>query len=207
MRGLLLKDWYLIIRYCRSFFLLDAVFIAVSLVAPENVYFMTFPCLFSAMIPVTLFSYDEREKWLNYSAVLPASRALQVSAKYLLGLAAVCAVLAVNALAQSAATLLLPDRSGTRFLPMLLTASALALLLPGIMLPLMYRFGAEKARIVYAVLVGVLCALSFVLMQRDEAPGATGTAPLAPALLLPGALALYGVSWLVSIALYRRREL
>lgn len=40
MKGLLLKDWYMMRKYCRSYLLIAAVFIAVSLYSNDNLFFI-----------------------------------------------------------------------------------------------------------------------------------------------------------------------
>ena len=86
MKGLLLKDFYMAAKYCRAFLLLVIVFLAVSIWGDENVFFVIYPVLIAGMIPVTLYSYDEREKWTLYSGTLPYTRTQFVSSKYLVGL-------------------------------------------------------------------------------------------------------------------------
>ena len=54
MKGLLLKDWYMIQKYCRSYILITAVFIGISLENGENLFFTFYPCMLCGMIPVTL---------------------------------------------------------------------------------------------------------------------------------------------------------
>ena len=39
MKGLLLKDWYMIQKYCRSYILITAVIIGISLANGENLFF------------------------------------------------------------------------------------------------------------------------------------------------------------------------
>ncbi len=208
MKGLLLKDWYLITRYCRAFFLMDAIFIAVSLLVPDSVYFLAYPCLFSAMLPVTLYSYDEREHWTSYSASLPVSRAQFVSAKFLFGLLSIAVFVTVYILIRSVVALLVP-RLAVSCLSILITGAGIALILPALTLPLMLRFGAEKGRILYLILVGALVASEIVLMNRSgEGPSMIDMAPpAAPAILCAAALLLYAASWLLSIRLYSRRDL
>lgn len=86
MKGLLLKDFYMTAKYCRSFLLIVVVFLAVSFFGKDNVFFILYPVLISSMIPVTLMSYDEHDKWNVYSLTLPYTRGQLVSAKYLTGL-------------------------------------------------------------------------------------------------------------------------
>lgn len=43
MKGLLLKDWYMIQKYCRSYILITAVFIGISLANGENLFLHSIP--------------------------------------------------------------------------------------------------------------------------------------------------------------------
>lgn len=100
MKGLLLKEYYMIAKYCRAFLLIVVVFLAVSFFSSDNMFFIMYPAILASMIPVTLISYDEREKWNVYSGTLPYSRAQLVSAKYLAGLFFSALVFVVSALAK-----------------------------------------------------------------------------------------------------------
>lgn len=71
MKGLLLKDWYMIQKYCRSYILITAVIIGISLANGENLFFTFYPCMLCGMIPVTLLGYDERSGWMQYSGTMP----------------------------------------------------------------------------------------------------------------------------------------
>ena len=64
MKGLLLKDFYLISKYCRAFLFIMAVFIGVSFLGEGNLFFAFYPCIISGMLPMTLIAYDEQKrKW------------------------------------------------------------------------------------------------------------------------------------------------
>ena len=65
MKGLLLKDWYMMKKYCRAYLLIAVVFIAVSLGNEDNMFFVFYPCLLCGMIPVNLLGYDERNNRLE----------------------------------------------------------------------------------------------------------------------------------------------
>ncbi|MDE7281371.1 MAG: ABC-2 transporter permease, partial [Ruminiclostridium sp.] len=67
MKGLILKDLYMTVKYCRIYLLIAVVFIAVSFVGNDSLFFIFYPCLFCGMIPVSLLGYDERSRWLQYS--------------------------------------------------------------------------------------------------------------------------------------------
>ena len=93
MKGLLLKDWYMVKTYCRAYLLIAVVFIALSFFSDNNMFFVFYPCLLCGMIPVNLLAYDERSRWTQYSGTLPYTKTQIVSGKYLIGLFAQLAIL------------------------------------------------------------------------------------------------------------------
>ena len=211
MKGLLLKDWYNILRYCRSLLVMSVVFTLVSVFYRDNPIFLVYPCLFSGMIPMTLCSYDEREKWNLYTGALPLTPRDYVSAKYLVGLVALAAVLAVTVGFRAAVAGAVLHQPWTGDLPMVFLLWGVGTLTPTLSLPLIFRFGAEKARIIYLVLVGALCGGSFLLVAQlngnGEFSALSRTIPPAfPAAFCAAVLGLFAVSWAVSTVIYRQRE-
>ena len=74
MKGLILKDLYMIKSYCKSYLLIAVVFFAVSFAGNNNMFFAFYPCLLCGMIPVTLLGYDERSRWIQYSGTMPYTK-------------------------------------------------------------------------------------------------------------------------------------
>lgn len=208
MKGLLLKDWYMMRKYCRMYLVIAGSFIAVSLVNADNLFFVFYPCLLCGMIPVNLLGYDERSRWLQYSATLPYSKAQIVSAKYLIGLFVQIAVLVVTGVAQGvkmaiSGTFVLDD-----FLVLLLLLLIVATIASSISLPFIFKLGVEKGRIAYYAMVAFVCAASAVAsglfseqMQVEMQPN------LALILLALAGMCVYALSWYLSIVFYKKREL
>lgn len=204
MKGLLLKDTYMTVRLCRMFLLLDVVFLGVWMFGNGDLFFLTYPCLLTTMVPMTLISYDEREKWDVFAATLPYSRAQIVSCKYLIGLCLSVLILAVAAVGQ----IFRRTPGGTaEFLTMLPVLLSACLLAPAVLYPFVFRFGAEKGRVVYYVVIAVVCGGSVVLQNMEVASllGSLSVGSLPAGVLI--ASAVYAVSWLLSIRLYEKREL
>ena len=204
MKGLLLKDWYMIKRYCRFVYLMILAFIVGSLFLPNFMTFLSYPFLFAAITPLTLYSYDEREKWNVYSGALPVSRAQLVSVKYIIGLLSEAAVLLLSVVLRLAARPFVPEGTFDDVLSILIM-SALSLVTPAVTLPLMFRLGAEKGRIAFTIVLAFFAAAFVAFLNNAKSALQSGTAHIHPALLCV-ALALYGASWLLSIALYKKRE-
>ena len=199
MKGLLLKDWYLTVKYLRMLLLISLLFAAMSVFSPENGFFRIYPAVMFAMIPVSLYSYDDREKWTVYAQAFPVSRAQYVTGKYLfgaLGMAALVALLTVLYLISGA-----EGFGGAVTLSLVLGLGSASL-----MLPVLFRFGAEKGRIAYLIFIGVICGGGVALSLAAPSEGGAAMPTPSPA-LCAGMIVLYILSWRLSVALYQKREL
>ena len=208
MKGLLLKDVYMTAKYCRSYLLIAAVFIAVSFVGNENMFLIFYPCLLCGMIPENLLGYDERSRWLQYSETMPYSRAQIVSAKYLIGLLAQSAMLLVTAIAQAIRMNMNNSFSANDYLVMIMLLLIMSMLSSSICLPFIFKLGVEKGRMAYYVMIGIICGGSVVAstvlrdaMQSNIKPNGV----LAFVCLL--GIGIYALSWYLSIVFYKKREL
>ena len=207
MKGLLLKDWYMVMKYCKAYLLICLVFIGVSIMGDGNFFFILYPCILSGMIPVTLLGYDERSKWDQYCAALPYTKAQIVSGKYLIGMAAQIGMLVLSTVVQGIRMQVKGTFSWESFGSILSMLAAISFLAPAVSLPPMFRWGTEKGRMAYYISVGLICGISAFLVSVS---GITvlGSLPSSTAMLLLGlaALVAYGVSWYLSIVFYRKRE-
>jgi len=201
VKGFLRKDLYLTIRYCRSIFLIVIVFAVIGCYQGENYFFILYPAIMVSLVSVSLLSFDEREHFCAYAATMPVPRSVYVTAKYLLGLGygIVCVIF----------ILLLQFFSGHttgRDLPVLsCILFFLVMLTPAVTLPFMFKFGVEKGRMVYYIMLGFSVALSLLAMKYFNAGGKLSDS----ALFLPvGAFAviLFVCSWRLSIRFYSKRE-
>ena len=207
MKGLLLKDWYMVMKYCKAYLLICLVFIGVSIMSDDNFFFILYPCILCGMIPVTLLGYDERSKWDQYCAALPYTKAQIVSGKYLIGMAAQIGMLVLSTVVQGIRMQVKGSFSWESFGSILSMLAAISFLAPAVSLPPMFRWGTEKGRMAYYISVGLICGISAFLVSVS---GITvlGSLPSSTAMLLLGlaALVAYGVSWYLSIVFYRKRE-
>lgn len=203
MKGLLLKDWYMMRKYCRYYLFLGIVFFAFS-IAEDNMFFATYPCLLCGMIPVNLLSYDERSRWMQYSGTLPYTRAQIVSGKYLIGLFAQTAMLTLMGIAQG----IRGSFHGADFLVIMLLLLIASTVTSSITLPFVFRLGVEKGRGAYYVMLGMICGISVVMTGLFRGPFRTVIQPnLLLVLLAAAGVGLYALSWYLSIVFYRKREL
>lgn len=176
MKGLLLKDWYLLCRHCRAYVVILLVFLGIGLLSPDSIFFLYYPVLMAGSIPVSLLSYDSMSRWESYSRTFPYSEGQLVAAKYLISLFAVLATSLVTLLACSLRMGLQEGLDLMALLQMGCVILGLGLLTPALMLPWVFKFGAEKGRIVFyivLVLLMVVCGffVGFYNSMELDLPG------------------------------------
>ena len=208
MKGLLLKDLYMAMKYCRAFLLIAVVFIAVSFVGNSNLFLIFYPCMLCGIIPVTLLGYDERSGWLQYSETMPYTRGQIVSGKYLIGLFAQIAMLILTGIAQAVRM----SNSGAfdfnEYAVLMVLLITMSLIASSISLPLMFKLGVEKGRMAYYIMIGVVCTASVILSNilSGETPTEIKFDGVLPIICII-AIGIYALSWYMSIVFYKKREL
>lgn len=208
MKGLLYKEFLMALKYCRSFLLLAVVFAVVLLVEPGNMFYMAYPCLFIGALPVTLLSYDERDKWSQFSGILPVSRGTLVSAKYLIGLILQLGVTLLSGCSCFIGLYRAGLFAAGEYFTMLAMALSFSLLAPSIMLPFIFKLGVEKGRVAYCIVIGLCGAAAGVVafsgldLSRELALPGWGVGAI-----LSASAVIYALSWLISIRFYEKREL
>ena len=208
MRGLLLKDIYMAAKYCRAYLLLAVVFIPVSFASSENLFMIFYPCLLCGMIPVNLLGYDERSRWLSYSQTMPYSRAQIVNAKYIMGLGAQIIMIILTGIAQAIRMSTQGIFQLQGYLVLMLLLLVMSLLSSSITLPFMFKLGVEKGRMAYYITIGIVCGGS-VVVSRMLTGKTSAQIELNSTLLLLALIgvAIYALSWYLSIVFFNKREL
>ena len=209
MKGLLLKDFYMAVKYCKAYLLISLVFAAVSVMGNGNIFFTMYPILLASMIPVTIISYDERSGWNSYADALPYTRSMLVSVKYLLVLLvlAACTVLCVGV--QLCRMLYVGDFDVHTLLRLLGILLSVGFFAPSIMLPVIFKLGSEKGRLAYYAVIVIVCAVcAFIVAVSDSSSMMHTISSSAGSWIAAGTAAvLFPVSWLLSIIFYQNREL
>lgn len=213
MKALLLADFYQAKKHCRGLLAIMVLFAAVTVIAQRgenlSLFFAVYAMLLSGIISMTLLAYDEQSKWNIYAQVLPFTRRQQVSAKYLDSLICVAAMWLVFTVVFLTGV----GRLGLNTtLVLVCLMPAVGLLPAAIILPVVFRCGVTKGRVVYII---VLIAVAGGGGALGSVSGGELSIPPLPALpdwlLIPlpvvVSAALYALSWALAIRWYEKREL
>lgn len=202
MKGLLLKDLYMMAKYCKAWVLILAVMMGASAFSERPTLFLMYPVMLAGLTAVTLIAYDERSGWTTLSRAMPYSKAQLVSVKYIVTLLLLAMAAVLAAVVQLVRAGMGAANAGSMggILGMLLSAG---LAMPAVLLPLVFRFGVEKARILYGIVLGLaISCMVFVSMTVQDMPQLVEDGAFAVR-ALPVSAVLFALSWLLSIRLYR----
>ena len=198
MKALLYKDSRILWRIGKLYLLMIAIF---CLVPSDSVRFLRlFFVVYSAMLPITLLSFDERSRWIRLADMLPYRRQDIVLSKYLMGWI----------LALAAGLFLLAGCALGRFPPsdslgMLASAWTGTLLVQAVSYPLLFRFGVERGRLAMSLAIAVTCGIAAGASVAGTGPAGSPLLSSAP-VVLPFALVLCLASVPLSVRWYGRRE-
>ena len=208
MKGLLLKDWFVIWKQCRYLLFVPAVFLAVSALSDDSQFFAIFAFLLSAMYPMTVMGLDEQSKWERYALTMPFRRRDLVLSKYLLSF---CSLFLYGVLYLLLVLLFKHDPEAMKVSVMLTSVGiSIGILYSALAYPFLFKLGMEKGRIWYLILIVVVCGngAALAVMLGDEISlNLLLTWMDCLLLILPlAALSLFGLSAFLSIKLYESRE-
>jgi len=170
-------------------------------------FFIFYPCLLCGMIPVNLLGYDERSRWTEYVGTLPYTKTQIVSVKYLTGLFTQIAVLIVICIAQGVKMGIEGNFVLEEFLVLMMLLLIMTSVASSLTLPFVFKYGVEKGRGAYYVMIGVACAGSIIATTifKDSMQNEIQLNAVLPSACLAG-IGIYVLSWYLSIVFYENRE-
>lgn len=204
MIGLLIKDLFALKKQWRVLSVITIIYFVFS-VASENLgMFSTVSIMYAVILPVTAMAYDEQCRWDKYALSMPLSRSKIVLSKYLLGILLNLGVCILVCLA-NLVFVYFWDYDLKDVMATAVGISGAELVILAVMLPILYQFGVEKARLIM-VIIFLAPSLLIIMLPNFEltpSPELLSMLPYVLPLLIVGMLLL---SIFVSIRIYQRKE-
>lgn len=195
MKALLLKDYCVLWKQLRFFLLFILVFSALP-----GGFNGVFAVTYAALLPYSCIAYDERSKWDQLAAMMPYTARDLVLSRYVLGWIAAAGACALSLVLQGVFSSLLD----TGFYPVTLVLAFFACLATlALTLPLIFRFGVERGRLIMFLIIFLVCGSAGAL--GAVADTSSGPPPAAAWLLLPVSLVLTALSVPLAIRWYGHR--
>ena len=170
MKSLILKDLFNIGHNAKSMLFILVVF-AVALIPFSDVEGYIFVCaILCSMMIVTTFSFDDNSKWTRYAMIMPVSKKELVVGKFVV-LAIFCAVgslfgLVIGSISGFAMRKITFDFAGIgELLFLALAAWVISLIFGSMSIPLVFKFGAEKGRVLLLVSFLIPAGICFGVYQ------------------------------------------
>ena len=216
MTGLILKDFLILRRTLRSYLLILAIYVAVAFLGYWSASFVGgFMMVMVAMLPMNVFAYDKQAKWDVYGLSLPVGRTKTVAARYL----AVLIMFTASAVLTTVLGVVLTiagrmEESLGEYLLACAICVVMSMLVNAMMLPILYKFGPERARIMFFGVMGVIALAGVVFLiplggldwlKSLDAPLLEQAAAL-PAAATAAGLVLLALSFLLSRHFYGSKD-
>lgn len=195
MKALVLKDFYVLWKQMRMFLL-----IMVLLSVVGGIFNSVFVVVWCAMLPYTAMAYDERSHWGQLAAMMPYSKRDIVLSKYVLGWLCMAAAMVLSLVFQTAASAFTHESPTVSALAMSFLGGVIAL---DITLPMVLRFGVERGRWGFMVIIFGVAALGGAIAgMAEELPSISLpviallplAAVIATAISIPLSMKLYKVN-------------
>lgn len=207
MKGLLIKDICNLKKYSKTVFVILTFYVLYGVMMNNSSFISGMIILLFSMMAITSFSYDDLAKWDKYALSLPITRKEMVLSKYLLAL--ILAVLGslTSFLAALFFTFIKMPVDMEEQLIITYVVFAIAILFLSVMLPLIYKFGVEKSRMMIFIVFGIPTAAFFVLANIGfKLP--TEAQLISMLYYSPIALiAMFIISYFISYSFFSKRDL
>lgn len=215
MKSLVLKDLFNIGHNAKSMLFILVAF-AAALIPFSGVEGYIFVCaILCSMMIVTTFSFDDNSKWTRYAMIMPVSKKELVGGKFIV-LDIFCAVgslfgLVVGSIGGLITNKITLDLVGIGELLFLdLISWVIALIFGSMSIPLVFKFGAERGRVLLLVSFLIPAGICFGIYQLLTTLGIELTDQLVFILLCCSpllALAWCYVMYQISYRIFAKQEL
>lgn len=206
MIGLLYKDLLSMKKSMLRILVILGIYIAIfAFSANSSSFISVMIVILSSMLVLNAFAYDEVSKWDYYALSLPITKDQLVLSRYVLAL-----LLNFAGILIAFAVSLIRGRINTEEFMILYAVASIALILAAVLLPLLFHFGTQKAR----MWIFLLCMLPTVLLVVGSRIGISlSSVSVNPAaaekylwLLLPVAIVMLAASYLISCNILSKKE-
>ena len=219
IKGLLLKDWYLLRAQFKILLFIPLIFLVLPFlgamndgsIPPSSLFFPFMGVLLLSMFPISVQSLDEQSRWESYAITMPYRRRDLVLSKYLLSLCGTLLGSVIFTVFYLVFVFLKGLPIDFSFLSVLVCLFFLVGSLYAVLIfPFVFRFGSEKGRLFFIFGAAAIGALGGGYMSTVGEMSALSLPACSSRLimyLLPLlTLLLYYLSYRLSVHWYNQKE-
>lgn len=168
MKGLLIKDFKLMLMQKNFFIIIIVVACLISISSQDPTFMIGFITLILSLFTVSTISYDEFDNGYPFLLTLPFSRKTYVLEKYVYGLILGTGAWIVSVIICSLMLIVQGKPVTSDMLIGAFVILPMFLVIESLMIPVHLRFGGEKGRYALIACAGVLVVIGFVVMKIVE---------------------------------------
>lgn len=163
MKGLIIKDFLNLKKYIITLIPVILLFTFITYQSGDSSFLVGMVVMLFTMMSITSISYDDLAKWDRYALAMPISRKTIILSKYLLAII----LSAIGVLVSTSIGFIIGLYRGgfhtLDFMLKLYSVFAISILFLSIILPLIYKFGVEKTRLLMMAVVAIPLAIYYLL--------------------------------------------
>lgn len=165
MTGLILKDFLILRKTLRSYLLILIVYAGIAFSGAWSADIVgVLMVVMVMMLPMNVFAYDKQCQWDTYGLALPVGRTKTVAARYLCVLLLCVFSVALTALLGAALYAAGRIDEPAEFMVTCSVMGLMSILVNAIMLPFLYKFGPERARMMFFGIMGGIVLLAVLIL-------------------------------------------
>lgn len=210
MSGLIIKDILNLRNYAKQLLLVMGIFIVYGFVLKQPEFINFILLMYGSMAVLTTMGYDEKAGWDKIAFSLPVTRQDIVRAKYMVWIL-------LSSIAVVIASFLgiimkhMQKESIREYLLSVMTVEAIYLMLFSIIIPIVYKMGVEKARLVMLgiFILPTVAILLFAQYYKGEAVFPYGDKIVqyfVPFIVIVSIIIIY-ISYRTSVSILKKKEL
>ena len=142
MKGLILKDILNLKRHSKYYMILMGFYFILGVASEDFVMFGSMIIVFSAILPITAISYDEKNNWDSYALTMPIARTDLIISRYILGMI----FLTLSFLITVILTIAFGSGAFKESILESLAILAVGIILMSVIFPVIFKYGVEKGR-------------------------------------------------------------
>ncbi len=199
MTGLIIKDFLILRKTLRTYLFIMIVYTAIAFSGVWTADIVgVLMVVVLMMLPTNIFAYDKQCQWDTYGLALPVGRTKTVAARYLCVLLLCVLSVALTALLGAALYAAGRMEEPTEFMVTCSVMGLMSILVNAIMLPFLYKFGPERARMMFfGIMGGIFLLFAVILLPLGGLDWLKSLEIVEPtfaqAIIVPAAAALAGL--------------
>lgn len=211
MNGLIVKDFIVLKHNIKFYLMLTILYAIIGMFSDLSSFVLGLVAVLGISFVLGSFGYDEEAKWDQYALSLAVTRREMVRAKYLVAFLLTGITVVISFVLTLISQLIHGNLDIMQLLLYLGVFFAVMLLMTALILPCIYRFGAEKGRAVMILCILAVAGLvALFLWAGEQTPlfSILLASPLLSVLLIACVLLFFlYLSYHVSLKIYLKKDM